>query len=275
MRLAAVFTAVTALVCICILAGVPGNVNAESNTIDMVLIEPGVFQMGSADSEQDRDKDEVQHEVKFTRAFYLSKYEVTQDQWKKVMDTNPSHFKNCGDQCPVDSVSWYDAVEFCNKLSDSEGLTHCYKISGDKVGWDQSCTGYRLPSESEWEYAARAGTQSAFACGDSASCLGDVAWFADNSDNTTHQVGTKKANAWGLYDMHGNVVEWVWDYSSDYPTDAQVDPVGSSAGTFRVGRGGASNRPAKVCRSANRGFGPPENIDDFLGFRVARTAPSQ
>jgi formylglycine-generating enzyme required for sulfatase activity len=164
-------------------------------------------------------------------------YEVTQQQYEKVMGTNPSTTK--GPQNPVEKVSWNDAVEFCRKLS---------ALPAEKsAGYV-----YRLPTEAEWEYACRAGTQTAYSFGDSESELGDYAWYDKNAGGTTHPVGSKKPNAWGLYDMHGNVFEWCQDWYGSYPSGSVTDPTGESSGSHRVVRGGAGTAsPSAVRRSAS------------------------
>ena len=215
----------------------------------MVQIPAGRFLMGSPGNEPSRDGDETQHWVTISKGFSLGVTEVTQGQWKRVMGSNPSNFKNCGDDCPVESVSWTDAVEFCNRLSDLEGLSRCY--SGQN--WDQSCTGYRLPTEAEWEYAARAGTTGPFHTGN---CLSTSEANYDGNyplsgcskgqyRKTPIRVGSLASNSWGLYDMHGNVWEWVWDWKADYPSGSVTDPVGPSGGSTRVDRGGSWGTSAR------------------------------
>jgi formylglycine-generating enzyme required for sulfatase activity len=195
----------------------------------LVLIPAGKFMMGEG-------KD--QHEVTISKPFYVGVTEVTQAQYEAVMGTNPSHFK--GATNPVETVSWNDATEFCKKLS------------------EKTRQAVRLPTEAEWEYACRAGTTSRFSFGDEDSALGDYAWHDDNSDRTTHPVGQKRPNAWGLYDMHGNVEEWCADWYGDYPKGAVTDPQGPASGTNRVLRGGAwFFWPG--CRSADRGNGSPDH----------------
>jgi len=225
--------------------------------MEMVLIPAGVFDMGSPPSEEGRDSDEGPvHRVKISEPFYIGKYEVTQEQWEEVMGSNPSDFDDCGGDCPVEDVSWYDVQEFINKLNQMEVT--------DK---------YHLPTEAEWEYAARAGTQTAYSFGDDASKLGEYAWYDDNSNGKTHPVGQKKPNPWGLYDVHGNVWEWVQDrYHKNYdgaPTDGSA---WESGGSLRVGRGGGSYHFARYCRSANRNYGfAPDYGDGGLGFRLIRS----
>ena len=227
-----------------------------------VRIEPGRFTMGSPGGAEGRDDDEVRHEVRITRAFALKKTEVTQGEWKAVMGNNPSLFKDCGDDCPVEQVSWLDTLDFLNKLSDREGLQRCY--DGERfAGLD--CTGYRLPTEAEWEYAARAGTT-----GDRHGPLDDVAWYSGNSGFKTQRVGTKRANAWGLHDMMGNVWEWTQDWYGAY-SGAASDPTGPASGELRVFRGGSWSLVARRARSAGRLRYSPAFRSDFLGFRPSRS----
>ena len=214
----------------------------------------GEFDMGSPSGDDSRYRDEGPvHKVKIPNNFYLGKYEVTQEQWREVMGDSPSIYK--GDDLPVEQVSWDDVQDFTKKLNQKEGT--------DK---------YRLPSEAEWEYAARAGTTTRYSFGDDGGELGDYAWYGDNSGNKTHPVGQKKPNPWGLYDMHGNVWEWVQDlYHSDYkgaPTDGSAWESGS--GSFRVLRGGGWGNVAQVCRSALRYDDDPGYRGEGGGFRLLR-----
>jgi len=224
--------------------------------------------MGSPANEPGRDSDEVQHQVTVS-SFYMGKYEVTQKEYQEVMGANPSNFK--GDNLPVEMVSWYDAVEYCNKRSQKEGLTPAYTINGSNVTWNKSANGYRLPTEAEWEYAARGGNGTpgnyTYSGGNT---VGDVAWYEDNSGNSTHAVGTKKPNGLGLYDMTGNVWEWCWDWYGAYSGTAQTDPVGAVSGTYRVLRGGCWIISAANTRSANRDGSNPSNWGYNFGFRLVR-----
>ncbi len=226
-----------------------------TNSIGMefMLIPAGEFDMGSPSNEVGRYNDEGPvHHVTISKAFYLGKYEVTQKQWRDVMGTSPSSFK--GDDLPVEQVSWNEVQQFIQKLNEKE-----------------SANKYRLPSEAEWEYAARGGTKTRYYFGDDESKLGDYAWFYDNSGSKTHDVGQKNPNPWGLYDMHGNVWEWVQDiYQSSYnsaPTDGSAWEGG---GSVRVVRGGSWFSYAGGCRSAFRSLYDPGPRSLDLGFRLLR-----
>jgi formylglycine-generating enzyme required for sulfatase activity len=202
-------------------------------TVKLVRIRPGTFMMGSPDSEQGRDMNEgPQHEVTISKPFYMGVTEVTQAQYEAVMGGNPSIFK--GATNPADNISWNDATEFCKKLSEK---------TGKKV---------RLPTEAEWEYACRAGSKTKFCFGDSDAGLADYAWYKANSGDTTHPVGQKKPNAWGLYDMHGNVWEWCANWLGDYPKGVVTDPQGPETGSAPVLRGGGWGDFPPVCRPALR-----------------------
>ena len=235
-----------------------------TNSIGMklVLIPKGTFMMGSPIEEEGADNDEEQHQVTIGKDYYLGVTEVTQGQYEKVMGTNPSYFqkrvirKSDSSMYPVEQVSWEDAVEFCKKLSDLPEEKKAGRV-------------YRLPTEAEWEYACRAGSKAAYSFGANSKTLGDYAWFGENSGNQTHPVGEKKANAWGLYDMHGNVWEWCSDWYGVYPKGSVSDPSGPSEGSSRVCRGGFWRDGAAGCRSANRGGDAPSIRGGNLGFRVA------
>jgi formylglycine-generating enzyme required for sulfatase activity len=237
---------------------VPGGMGV-TNSIGMKLrlIPAGEFMMGSPATESGRSDNETQHRVTLTKPFYLGVTEVTQEQYQKVMVTNPSKVK--GPQNPVERVNWAEAVEFCGKLS----AMPAEKTAGHV---------YRLPTEAEWEYACRSGTATAYGFGDDASRLGDYGWFEGNSDSRTHPVGEKKPNAWGLYDMHGNVWEWCQDRYGDYPSGSATDPTGATSDLYRVYRGGGWGNRARSCRSAYRSGNAPEDRDFLLGFRVLRSS---
>ena len=237
-----------------------------TNSIGMkfVLIPAGNFTMGSQLSpeqvarrfggEAEFFEDEhPPHPVEITKPFYLQTTEVSQGQWEKVMGNNPSRFKDCGDDCPVEQVSWDDAQEFISKLNQLEGTNK-----------------YRLPTEAEWEYACKAKTETAYSFGDESDKLGEYAWFTDNSGGQTHPGGKKKPNAWGLYDMHGNVWEWCQDWYGDYSSNSVADPKGPDKGENRVLRGGSWINGSWLLRSVSRNRNNPDGRGNFDGFRVAQ-----
>ena len=249
-------------------------------------IPSGVFEMGSPSTEAGRGSDETQHVVTLTGGFCLQTTEVTQSQWSSVMGSNPSYFDECGGTCPVEMVSWLGAARYLNALSRREGLRECYDSEGRGTvvngmsPFDSSgrvvrgrspywCEGYRFPTEAEWEWAARAGTT-----GSRYDSLSLVAWYESNSDDRTHPVGRLEANAWGLYDMLGNVSEWTHDWADDYVTGDATDPSGPRTGGGRVYRGGSYLSAAQSVRAANRGQlgSAPSNGIRSRGFRPARSA---
>ena len=255
---------------------------------DFVKINGGTFQMGSPEDEPWRSSDETQHTVTISD-FYMQTHEVTQAEYTAVMGENPSHFS--GEECPVESVSWYDAVAYCNARSAAEGLTPAYMVDGSSVTWDRSANGYRLPTEAEWEYACRAGTTTPFYIAESPSAeqanyyghypyeieenyfsQGNLTVRPGQYRQTTIAVGSFEANPFGLYDMYGNVGEWVWDYYGAYPEEAQTDPTGAATGTTRVWRGGGWNDFAKNMRSAYRAAMDPNKSSASVGFRVVLNA---
>jgi len=241
------------------------NVTYPAN---MVLVEGGTFQMGSTNG----DSDERPVHTLTVKTFYMGKYEVTQKEWKEVMGNNPSEFK--GDNLPVERVSWYDAIEYCNKRSQREGLTPVYRGSKNKIICDWSADGYRLPTEAEWEFAAKGGIKGYLTTEYSGSKnVGTVAWYDINSGSKTHPVGTKEPNALGLYDMSGNVWEWCWDLYGNYQSGNQTDPRGASSGANHVVRGGSWDSTARSVRSASRNYNDPSdrrNGFGGIGFRLVR-----
>lgn len=241
---------------------------SATQSANMVQINGGTFTMGSPSSEEGRHSEEVQHQVT-VNAFYMGKYEVTQKEWRDIVGTSPSNFK--GDNLPVEQVSWFDAVDYCIKRSVKEGLTPAYTIDGSgdnrSVTWNRNANGYRLPTEAEWEYACRAGTTTPHYSGSS---MDNAGWYSGNSENTTHPVGQKQANAWGLYDTHGNVNEWCWDWWVDYENGAQTDPTGPTSGSSRVIRGGSWGSSEQNQRSAFRDGTTPSGQHSRIGFRLAR-----
>jgi formylglycine-generating enzyme required for sulfatase activity len=229
---------------------------------NMVRIQGGTFTMGSPSSEIYRDGDEVQHQVT-VGAFYMGKYQVTQKEYHAVTGTNPSCFK--GDNLPVETVSWFDAIRYCNGKSRAEGLSPAYTVNGKNVTWNRNANGYRLPTEAEWEYACRAGTSGPFNTGNTI-----TAGQANYNSKTTKDVGSYAANAWGLYDMHGNVWEWCWDWYGAYSGAAQTDPPGAASGSGRVLRGGSWSIYAQYLRAARRSYNTPSNRISSFGFRLVR-----
>ena len=215
----------------------------------MVRVEAGTFTMGATPEMKDPYNDEKPtHRVTLTNDYYIGKYEVTQALWKAVMGNNPSNFK--GDNLPVDSVSWDDCQDFLSKLNRITGKT------------------FRLPTEAEWEYAARGGNKSRGYQYSGSNNLSDVAWYDDNSGNKTHAVGTKQPNELGIYDMSGNVMEWCQDRYGKYNSSSQVNPTGANSGYDRVSRGGSWFIFACSCRSSCRISFAPGSRSDILGLRL-------
>jgi formylglycine-generating enzyme required for sulfatase activity len=250
-----VLLALSALVFSSGLATADELANTYTNSIGMkfVLIPAGTFMMGAdEDFAEAEDYERPRHQVTISKPFYLGVYEVTQQQWKDVMGNNPSKFK--GEDNPVETVSWEDAQDFIKRLNQKEGHSL-----------------YRLPTEAEGEYAARAGSTSPYFFGDDESQLGDYAWYEDNSGNEAHPVGQKRANAWGLYDILGNVYEWAGDRWGDtyYANSPSSDPTGPLSGNERVVLGCGWDSDAVSCRSADRGMNGPAARDGRLGFRLA------
>jgi formylglycine-generating enzyme required for sulfatase activity len=215
--------------------------------------------------ESGRDSDELQHVVTLRKTFFMQTTEVTQGQWQEVMGSNPSHFKTCGPDCPVETVSWYEAQNFIDTLNSKENRTNCNTSPN---------TCYSLPTESQWEYATRAGTVTAFynggitntVCSDPN--LDQIGWYCGNAGSTTHPVAQKEPNNWGLFDMSGNVWEWCDDWYGTYPDGPETDPPGAVSGSFRVVRGGVWLSNARAARSAFRsGVGPGFRFN-YLGFRL-------
>jgi formylglycine-generating enzyme required for sulfatase activity len=250
-----------------------------------VRVPPGTFAMGSPTGEPCRNNDEDQHQVTLTRAFLIMSSEVTRQQFQEVMGSDPSEHEGCSD-CPVENVTWHQAAAYCNALSARAGLEACYACSGSGSATSCSlasaepyaCAGYRLPTEAEWERSYRAGTTTAFhgvpvtTCSGIDAGLDLIAWYKENSGGATHPVATRQPNAWGIYDMAGNVLEWVNDrYLDSLGTSAVTDPVGPASGVNRVQRGGSYDFRAGVARAAARmSTRPGEHYGDF-GFRAART----
>jgi formylglycine-generating enzyme required for sulfatase activity len=228
----------------------------------------GTFELGSPKSDLERRPNEGQHTVTLTRGFYIGKTEVTQSLYTTVMGMNPSVNKGregaCG-TCPVENILWYQAVDFCNRLSERLELEPAYTISGITVTLNEGANGYRLPTEAQWEYAARAGGTHIYSGSDDGDA---VAWHFGNSGGKSQPVGTKAPNAWGIHDMSGNVWEWIWDNYGDYPKGAVVDPHGPAEGSWRVRRGGSFSQPPYWMRTALRARISPGNYDYGRGFRI-------
>ena len=239
----------------------------ESELVELVLIPAGEFMMGALPDDGDAgDHEKPRHKVEITKDFYVGKYPVTQKLWEAVMGNNPSEFK--GEDRPVEEVSWFDCVAFCNKLSEQEGKQPVYTIDGKNVSCNWNANGYRLLSEAEWEYAARANQNFLYSGSNNSA---EVAWYEDNPGKQTHPVGQKKPNGFGLYDMSGNVWEWVWDWYGDYSTENQSNPTGAPTGSARVNRGGGWNDVEGVLRVSDRGWGDPPFRYYDLGFRLGRS----
>jgi len=243
-------------------AGKPWKVSLPGNVaLDLVWIAPGTFTMGSPATEVGHNNNEgPQTQVTLTKGFWLGKYLVTQGQYQAVMGSNPSYFSALGKDVPVEQVSWDDAMLFCQKLTAQERA----------AGRLPDGYAFTLPAEAQWEYACRASTTGPYAGN-----LDAMAWYEVNSGHTTHPVGTKQPNAWGLYDMHGNVWEWCADwYVGSLPGGSVTDPTGPASGSGRVVRGGGWGVGAAYCRSALRGSGMPGDRGFNFGFRLAlRSGP--
>jgi formylglycine-generating enzyme required for sulfatase activity len=261
-----------------LLSAVP--VGAQSSPYAaMARVPAGTFMMGSNDG---FDDEKPLQRVTISKAFSIGKYEVTQKEWWDVMGTtiaqqwtaagnSGSPTRGVGDNYPMYCVSWYEAVEYCNKRSVKEGLRPAYTVNGNEVTWNRKANGYRLPTDAEWEYAARSGGIDTYTYAGSNNA-GSVAWYEDNSGWSTQPVGKKQANSLGIHDMSGNVWEWCWDWysSGSYGRGSVTDPTGAASGTNRVRRGGSWDYHLRYVRCAYRHYDPPANRGSYLGFRVAR-----
>ena len=266
------------------------DADAPTTTPGFVTVTPGTFTMGSPTGEPGRGSDETEHTVTLTGSYEIMEKEVTQDQFYALMAYRPSSFSWCGGSCPVETVCWHEAAAYANALSVAGGYAECYACTGSGTGVSctpstsystpYDCPGYRLPTEAEWEYAARAGTTGGTYNGTSTltdctmpnTVVDPIAWFCGNSSSTTHEVGGKTANAWGLYDMLGNVWEWCHDWYGTYPGTV-TDPWGPGTGSYRVPRGGSCYSLAGGARAAIRYTYDPGLRYGDLGFRLARSLP--
>lgn len=272
---------------------------------DFASLKAGGFSMGSPATELCHTAEEQLHQVTLTRGFRISKTEITQHQFYQLMRYNRANNAGCGPDCPVEGVTWHEAAAFSNAMSKKGNVTPCYACTGSDVavqcdtakafqgGKIYDCPGYRLPTEAEWEYAYRAGTQTPLYNGTTIGC-GDtrdaaqypdpkndpgidqnawaIAWYISSADGQTHPVGQRLANAWGLFDMAGNVWEWVHDWREAYPTTAVTDPAGPDAGFYRVIRGGGIDSMTMYLRGGYRNLHDPSHFDTFTGFRIVQTA---
>jgi len=254
----------------------PEQSSAQALRPSMIRLPAGSFLMGSTEQDEAAESDEKpQHQVTLTQPFFISETEVTQAQYEAVMGTNPSNFKEGAEAAkrPVENVTWFDAVAYCNKLSQREGKEPCYEIVGESVKWPKglACKGYRLPTEAEWEYAAQAEQRTRYAGSDK---IDEVAWYDKNAKDTTHPVAGLKPNPWGLYDLSGNVWEWVWDWHAPYDARPQTDPIGPlQDGSHRVRRSGSWANVALGGRVALRARFLPGFRILFQGFRLSRSYP--
>ena len=246
---------------------------ASGDKVDLAALTPGFVRvpgtralLGSPAGEVGRSADEQQHEVTIRNSFEMQATEVTIEEYERLIGRNPAAREGCP-RCPVEQVSWFEAAHYCNELSRRRGLPICTTIDPKQSHWrGPSCRGFRLPTEAEWEWAARGGTTA-----ERYGPLDQVAWIDANAGLRTHEVATKEPNIYGLFDMIGNVAEWVWDWKDTYPTAPSIDPVGPAAGDNRGFRGGAARWAVDEARSAFRnGYGPGNKVE-FIGFRCVRT----
>ncbi len=255
-----------------------------------ITVEPGTFTMGSPANELGREEGETSREITISRRFQIQATEVTRRDFSTSMGFDPSSFADCGELCPVEQVTWHEAAAYTNAMSDRDDLPTCYRCGGEggerrceprsDLRHPAACVGYRLPTEAEWEYAARAGesrgtfggalVSSALACERPNSALDRDGWFCGNSGGRTHTVALLRPNAWGIYDTLGNVWEWCHEAMGP-PTFSSTDPVGPTAGSTRVNRGGGWEYEAHYIRLGQRSSDEPLLRCHGLGFRVART----
>lgn len=248
------------------------TISVTIESVEMIFVQGGTFPRGDRIGIGESDELPL-HDVTVSD-FYIGKFEVTQGEWEGLMGSNPAHDWGVGPNYPVYYVSWYAAVEYCNALSNLEGLVPCYSINGTDVSWDLTENGYRLPTEAEWEYAARGGVNHPdnYKYSGTTDSLEDYAWYDSNSAPTTHEVGSKLPNQLGIYDMSGNLWEWCWDWYGAYTTESQTNPSGPESGIERIRRGGNWGYDAYNCRVANRYDYDPSTSSLINGFRLARIA---
>ena len=233
----------------------------------------GEFWMGSRDEdEQAYESEKPRHRVTVS-PFLMMSVGVTQQLYRAVMKQEPPADEEA--ELPIVNVSWFDAVMFCNALSEQLGLRPCYEQTEAGWEWDRQADGFRLPTEAEREYATRAGSESRYCFGDDEANLGDYAWFGGNSEGALHPVGQKRANEWGLHDLHGNVWEWCWDWFGPYSAESAIDPLGANDGNERMLRGGSFLLGPRNLRSANRDGSVPVDRGRFIGFRCVRSVSRQ
>jgi formylglycine-generating enzyme required for sulfatase activity len=245
--------------------------------LELVLIPAGSFLMGSPETEWGSRTDEQQHRVTIREPYYMTATEVSQRLWQAVMGHNPSYLYDCPD-CPVENITWFDAVAFCNALSGHWGLALAYTVIDSTVRWDRRSPGFRLPTEAEWEYACRAGTQTVFNTGDCiATNLGNFHGYDPQQGcpaglwrGQSLPVKSFPPNAWSLFEMHGNVAEWCWDWHQVFTVASSTDPEGPRQGIFKVCRGGFFDEGARRCRSASRHMIRPNERSKGLGLRLVK-----
>jgi formylglycine-generating enzyme required for sulfatase activity len=255
------------------------NVNVNGVSFNMVYCPAGEFWMGTDDASLTADywkRSKPKHKVKMNKGFWMGETQVTQELWKKVRGGNPSCFKG-STKLPIENVTWYDCLEFCNNLSKLEGLTPCFNLTngGKNVEWLRNANGYRLPTEAEWEYSAKAGTELIYS---GSNRIDEVAWYEGNFSNKTHEVKGKKANAWGLYDMSGNVWEWCMDKWDENVYQSRSNGIENpilwdNSSCARVLRGGSCWNFAVFCRVADRSWDDADHRSSNWGLRLLRCEP--